>query len=179
MPGLVVGARFERSTNAGELRKKNILYAGAIGVAVGLAVTLFYVIRFLIITWMWVSILSGRDFMDASAKNGRSDLVTAETKFFGAPEHRSTSVIRLKRAGRWFSTTLIETYSWEVLIGLQWRGDDTLDLQLDFGCGAETSAPVAAVGPIRIVYRWGDPGDTPKIGYETFRRRDLPREKCG
>ncbi|HEU0156083.1 MAG TPA: hypothetical protein VFQ82_08430 [Stellaceae bacterium] len=53
-----------------------------------------------------------------------------------------------------------------------------LEPQLDFGGGAETSAPVTAVGPIRIVYHWGDPGDTPKVGYETFRRRDLPPEKC-
>ncbi|HEU0157008.1 MAG TPA: hypothetical protein VFQ82_13120 [Stellaceae bacterium] len=148
------------------------------GAAAGLGVVLFYAIRFLIIAWMWSSILYGRDFMDASAKNGRGDLVTAETNFFGAPEHRSKSVIWLKRAGHWFSTTLIETRSWEVLIGLEWRGDDELDLRLDFGCGAETSRPVKAVGPVRIVYHWGDPGATPKIGYETFRRRDLPPETC-
>jgi hypothetical protein len=122
--------------------------------------------------------LYDRDFMDASAKNGSGDLATAETNFFGMPEHRSSTVIRLKRAGHWCATTLIETRSWEVLIGLHRQGDDRLDLQLDFGCGAETSAPVAAVGPIRIVYHWGDPGDTPKTGYETFRRRDLPPEKC-
>ncbi len=128
---------------------------------------------------IWGNMLYGRDFMDASAKNGRGDVVSAETNFFGMPEHRSKSVIWLKRAGHWFSTTLVETRSWEVLIGLQWRNDNELDLQLDFGCGTETSAPVAAVGPIRVVYHWSDPRDTPKIGYESFRRRDLPPEKCG
>jgi hypothetical protein len=64
--------------------------------------------------------------MDASAKNGRGDIVTAETNFFGAPEHRSKTVIRLKRAGHRFSTTLVESRSWEVLVGLKWRDDDTL-----------------------------------------------------
>lgn len=72
----------------------------------------------------------------------------------------------------------MKSRSWEVLVGLKWRDDNTLDLQLDFGCDAQTSAPVAAVGPIHIVYRCGDPGHVPKIGYETFRRRDLPPEPC-
>lgn len=155
---------------------KRLIWCGGLLV---LTVALFYLVRFLIIAWMWSSILYGRDLMDASAKNGRGDVVSAETDFFGAPEHRSTTVIRLKRAGHWFSATLVQSRSWEVLVGLAWRDDDTLDLQLDFGCQPETSRPVTAVGPIRIVYHWGDPGDTPKIGYESFRRRDLPPQKCG
>ncbi|MBV8736918.1 MAG: hypothetical protein JO007_06610 [Alphaproteobacteria bacterium] len=116
--------------------------------------------------------------MDASATNGRGDVASAETNFFGAPEHRSKTVISLKRAGHWFSTTLVETRSWGVLVGLKWRDDDTLDLQLDFGCRAQTSPQVTAVGPIHIVYHWGDPGHVPKVGHESFRRRDLPREPC-
>jgi hypothetical protein len=148
------------------------------GILIGLVVGTFYIVRFLVIAWMWASILYGRDFMDASAKNGRGDVATTETDFFGAPEHRSKTVISLRRPGHWFSTTLVESRSWEVLVGLKWRDDNTLDLQLDFGCDAQTSAPVAAVGPIHIVYRYGDPGHVPKIGYETFRRRDLPPEPC-
>ncbi len=116
--------------------------------------------------------------MDASAKNRRGDIVTAETDFFGTPEHRSKTVIRLKRAGHWFSTTLVELRSWEVLIGLKWRDDDNLELQLDFGCDAQTSRPVSTVGPIHIAYHYGDPGDVPRVGYETFRRRDLPPQPC-
>ena len=84
----------------------------------------------------------------------------------------------LKRAGHWLSTTLVETRSWEVLVGLNWRDDNTLDLQLEFGCDAHTSRPVTAIGPIRVVYHYGDPGDTPERGYESFRRRDIPREPC-
>jgi hypothetical protein len=73
----------------------------------------------------------------------------------------------LKRAGHWFSTTLVESRSWEVLVGLNWQDDNTLDPWLDFGCEAEMSKPVTAVGPIRIVYYWGDPGHVPKVGYES------------
>ncbi|MFZ3238307.1 MAG: hypothetical protein WA417_25805 [Stellaceae bacterium] len=38
--------------------------------------------------------------------------------------------------------------------------------------------PVNQVGPIHIDYHWGDPGHVPTVGYETFRRRDLPPEPC-
>jgi hypothetical protein len=145
---------------------------------VALAIGGYYVIRLVVVAIMWVSILSGRDLMDASAKNARGDVASAETDFFGAPEHRSKTVIRLKRAGHWFSTTLVEARTWEVVVGLNWRDDDTLDLQLDFGCEPQTSKPVTAAGPIHIVYHWGDPGHVPRIGYETFRRRDLPPEPC-
>ena len=143
-----------------------------------LAVAGFYALRFALFIVCVAYLLHTRDLMEASAKNGRGDVVAAETDFFGAPEHRSKTVISLKRAGQWFSTTLIETRSWEVLVGLNWQDDDTLDLQLEFGCDAHTSQPVTAVGPIHIVYHYGDPGDTPKHGYESFWRPDSSREPC-
>lgn len=52
-------------------------------------------------------LLYARDFMDASTKNGRGDAAMAQTNFFGAPEHRVKTVMSLKRAGHWFSTTLL------------------------------------------------------------------------
>jgi hypothetical protein len=143
-----------------------------------LAVAGLYALRFVLFIAYMAYLLHTRDLMDASAKNGRGDVAAAETDFFGVPERRSKTEIRLKRTGHWFSTTLIETRSWEVLVGLSWRNDDTLDLQLDFGCDANTSQPVSAVGPIHIVYHFGDPGYTPKQGYESFRRRDLPPKPC-
>jgi hypothetical protein len=73
---------------------------------------------------------------------------------------------------------LIQSHSWDVLVGLRWRDDDTLVLQLDFGCGAKTTPPVTQVGSIHILYRFGDPGHVPKTGYETFRRRNLPPAPC-
>jgi hypothetical protein len=160
------------------MRRKLLRRVALSATLIGRGVGTFYIVRFFIMAWMWSSILYGRDLMGASAKSGRGDVVSAETDFFGAPEHRSKTVIRLKRTGHWFSTTLVESHSWEVLVGLHWRDDDTLDLQLDFGCGAQTSRPVTTVGPIHIVYHYGDPGHVPKIGYESFRRRDLPPEAC-
>ncbi|MBV8121430.1 MAG: hypothetical protein JO081_15995 [Alphaproteobacteria bacterium] len=160
------------------LRRQHIRRAVKWGLLVALVLAALYILQRLAFLIYIAYLLYQRDFMDASAKNGRGDVVSAETDFFGAPEHRSKTVIRLKRAGYWFSTTLAETRSWEVLVGLNWRDDNTLDLQLEFGCGAQTAEPVTAVGPIHIVYHWGDPGQVPKIGYETFRRRDLPREPC-
>jgi hypothetical protein len=66
--------------------------------------------------------------------------------------------------------------------GRFWSGeladDDTLDVWLNFGGDAQTGRPAAGVGPIHVVYHWGDPGHVPKVGYETFRRRDLPPEPC-
>jgi hypothetical protein len=146
--------------------------------AAGALYFLLYVLNRALFILYVAYLLYQRDFMDASAKNARGDVVTAETHVFAAPEQRSKTVISLKRAGHWFSTTLVESRSWEVLVRLKWRNDDTLDLQLDFGCDAQTSEPMTVVGPIHIVYHWGEPGHVPKVGYETFRRRDLPREPC-
>lgn len=143
-----------------------------------LAVTAFYVLRFVLFIFLMANLLHERDLMDASAKNARGDVASAETDFFGAPEHRVKTAINLKRADHWFSTTLVDVRSFDVLVGLKWRDNDTLDLQLDFGCKPQMAPPVTHVGPINIVYHWGDPGHLPKVGYETFRRRDLPPEPC-
>lgn len=145
---------------------------------VALVIGGYYVIHFAVVTIMWVNILSGRDLMDASAKNARGDIVSAESDTFGTPERQAKTVIRLHRAGHWFSTTLVEAHSWEVQLGLHWRDNDTLDVKLGLGCDAQIEPPVTVVGPIHIVYYWGDPGHVPKGGYESFRRRDLPPEPC-
>ena len=120
-----------------------------------------------------------RNIEDALAKNARGDQVFAETNFEGGETHPWKTVIWLKRAGHLFSTPLLEANSYEVLVGLRWQDDDDLILQLDLGCGGNHSPPVEVVGPIRVRYRFGDPGDTPNPGYESFRRRDIPREPCG
>lgn len=145
---------------------------------VALLIGAYYVLRFVVFAIIWVNILRSRDFMDASATNTCGDVASAETNFFGAPEHRVKTVIRLHRAGHWFSTTLVDPRSWEVLVGLKWRDDDILDVRLDFGCKPQMEPPVTITGAIRIVYHWGDPGHVPKGGYESFRRRDLPPEPC-
>jgi hypothetical protein len=143
-----------------------------------LAVAGFYALRFVLFILLVAYMLHQRDLEDASAKNARGDVASAETNFSEDSAHRVTTVIRLRRAGHWLSTTLLEARSWEVLVGLDWRNDDTLDVQLDFGCEPKMEHPADVVGPIHIVYHWGDPGHVPKIGYESFRRRDLPPEPC-
>jgi len=143
-----------------------------------LAVAGLYTLRFALFIFIVSRMLYQRDLMDASAKNARGDVASAETNFSEDAERRVKTLIRLHRDGDWFSTTLIDARSFEVLVGLKWRDDDTLDLQLDFGCEPQMDPPVTQVGPIHIVYHWGDPGHVPKIGYESFRRRDLPPEPC-
>jgi hypothetical protein len=138
----------------------------------------FYALRFALFIFLVAYMLYQRDFMDVSAKNGRGDVASAETDFYEVSDQRVKTVIRLHRAGHWFLTTLVEARSFEVLVGLHWRNDDTLDVQLDFGCEPQMEHPATAVGPILIVYHWGDPGHVPGIGYESFRRRDLPPKPC-
>jgi hypothetical protein len=119
-----------------------------------------------------------RGIDDDMAKNTRGDTVFAETDSNGGETHPWKTVIWLKRAGYLFSTTLVEANSYDILVGLKWQGNDNLVIQLDLGCDGNNAAPVQTVGPIHILYRFGDPGYTPKPGYESFRRRDLPPEKC-
>jgi hypothetical protein len=119
-----------------------------------------------------------RNIEDAAAENARGDRVFAETNFEGGETHPWRTLIWLKRNGHLFSTPLLEAYSYEVLVGLHWENQDSLVLQLDFGCDGMHSSPVEAVGPIHILYRFGDPGHLPHPGYESARRRDLPREPC-
>jgi hypothetical protein len=119
-----------------------------------------------------------RDIETATAKNTRGDEVYAETDFHGGLTHPWKTVIRLKRGGRLFSTTLLEANSYDILVGLTWQDDDHLALQVDLGCDGSHSPPVAIVGPIHIAYRFGDPGYLPEPGYESFRRRDLSPEPC-
>jgi hypothetical protein len=120
-----------------------------------------------------------RNVWDATAENARGDRVFAETNFDGGETHPSRTVIRLKPHGHFFSTPLLEAYSYEVLVGLRWEDEHRVVLKLDFGCDGTHSTPVEAVGPIHILYRFGDPGYLPHPGYESARRRDLPRAPCG
>lgn len=118
-----------------------------------------------------------RQFFDVSAENSRGDKVFAETDFGGLPTHPAKTVIWLRRAYHPFSTTLLKAYSYDFLVGLKWRDDDNLILQLNLGCDAHNSRPVARVGPIRILYDFGDPAHRSKQGYETAPRPD-PLQPC-
>lgn len=119
-----------------------------------------------------------RNIEDSKAKNARGDKVFAETNFEGGETHPWRTVIWLRRAGHLFSTTLLQANSYDIVVGLKWQDANKLVLQLDLGCDGNHTVPVETVGPIHILYRFGDPGYTSTPGYESFRRRDLPREPC-
>lgn len=142
-----------------------------------LTVASLYIIYVGTLAFLFSRDLYLRQIFDASAKNSRGDKVFAETDFGSLPTHPAKTVIWLRRAYHPFSTTLLETYSYDLLVGLKWQDDDNLILQLDLGCDAHNTRPVARVGPIRILYDFGDSGQMPKVGYETAPRPD-PSVPC-
>lgn len=126
-------------------------------------------------------LLHQRDLMDASAKNARGDVATAETDFSEDREHRVKTVIRLHRAGYWFSTTLVEARSREVLVGLKWRNEDTLDVQLDFGCKPQMELAVTVPDPDRLSLGRPRPCPERRVRKPSPPRpaaRDLPVARC-
>lgn len=137
----------------------------------------FYIISLGTLAFLFSRDLYLRQIFDVSAKNSRGDQVFAETDFGGLPTYPAKTVIWLRRAYHPFSTTLLEAYSYDFLVGLKWRDDDNLILQLDLGCDAHNTRPVARVGPIRILYDFGEPTHRSKQGYETAPRPD-PLQPC-
>jgi hypothetical protein len=114
---------------------------------------------------------------DASAVNNRGDEVWARTERDAAAPPLAKTVITLKPAHGGSAATLLVAESKNYLVGFKWRDDDHLILQLDFGCKARLTAPVERVGPIRIVYRFGNLGHPPPHGYDSF-PDDRPRKPC-
>jgi hypothetical protein len=114
---------------------------------------------------------------DASAINGRGDEVRATTQRERAGSSPAKTVIRLKEASRWFTTSLLVGRSSYYLVGFKWRGNNRLELILDFGCSAEVSTPVRQVGPIQIVYRFDRTAAPPEHGYSSF-PGNAPRQPC-
>ena len=130
--------------------------------------------------WAYISYVelpgSDRHLADASAINGRGDVVAADTERDGTGPSRTKTVIRITQAGHWFATTLIAARSENYLVGFKWRGDDRLVLILDFGCDAKLTGPLRRVGPVQIVYRFDRAVILPDHGYSSFER--APRSPC-
>lgn len=156
---------------------KRILQIGKWVAYAVLTTVSLYIIYIGILIFLLSRGLYFRNVEDATAKNGRGDAVFAETDFSGEPTHPAKTVIWLRRAYHPFSTTLLEAYSYDFLVGFKWQDDDSLILQLDLGCDAHNTRPVARVGPIRILYDFGGSGQLPKAGYETAPRPD-PLPPC-
>jgi hypothetical protein len=118
-----------------------------------------------------------RFLADASAVNGRDDVVAAATERDGDGAQAAKTVITLKRAHAWFATPLLVAHSKDYLVGFKWQGDDRLVLILDFGCAAQLSDPVRRVGPVEILYRFDRAVILPAHGYSSF-PREGPRPPC-
>ena len=138
----------------------------------------------LILIWMTfgfmidleTKLIGNRYIDDAASVNARGDKAMAETKKTKMYPPLTKTVLKLKRADDWFSTTLLEVRSEDYLVGLNWRGEDMLVLTLDFGCHAEMSKPVASIGAIRISYRFDRSVILPAHGYSSLPRE--PRKPC-
>lgn len=132
-------------------------------------------------SWLYISYVDipGLDRFrgDASAINARDDEVTAETERDDNPGFRTKTVIRLKQAHHWFATSLLRAESNNYLVGFKWRGNDRLELILDFGCNAKLTDPVQRVGSVQIVYHFDRAVVLPDHGYSSF-ERDAPRKPC-
>lgn len=99
-----------------------------------------------------------RGVLTSAAKNDRGDEVR-----FVADTNMSPydTTISLRREGHWFSTTLLEARSNDLSVGVKWRGNDRLELQVDFGPRGKMGPPVRQVGPIHILYHFGGPDAVP------------------
>src|SRR6516162_6950412 len=97
---------------------------------IGLAVGASYVVQCIVALVLFSSIVGSHNVVEDSAKNGRGDEVTSTSEASGRSQDPDKTVVRLRRAHRWFSTTLVETDSFGVREHLNWRNDDTLDVTL-------------------------------------------------
>jgi hypothetical protein len=156
---------------------KRAIVIGKWLVALALTAASLYVLYVAVFWFLLSRVLYFRNIEDTSAKNTRGDTVFAESDLGGGPTHPSDTEIWLKRAGHLFSTTLLEAQSYELSVGLRWRDDDDLIVQLDLGCDGTHTTPVESVGSIRIHYQFGGPQHLPAAGHETVPGPD-PAKPC-
>lgn len=106
------------------------------------------------------SVVGAHNFEEDSAKNQRADEVYIRTDISDRLRDPDRTVVRLRRAHRWFWTTLVETDSFGVEERLKWVNDDTLEVTLGFGCLTHMTHPVEQIGSIRVSYHFSDDDKT-------------------
>lgn len=126
---------------------------------VAIGVGLVYLVQVVELASVMFEVFSDINATTDLAKNRRGDEATASTETSGNWQEPDRTVIRLRRAYHWFSTTLVETQSFGVREHLDWRNDDALDVTLGFGCLTHATDQIEKVGSIRIHYHFSD-GDT-------------------
>ena len=92
----------------------------------------------------------------SSTKNSRGDTVEAETVGLPGPYDPDPTIIRLRRARHWLSTTLLKAESYGLHYCAEWLDDNTVEVRLVFGCLVHLNTPVTTVGPIHVIYRLSD-----------------------
>lgn len=120
----------------------------------------YYVVRYVEMLILLSSVVGAHNFEEDSAKNQRADEVYIRTDISDRLQDPDRTVVRLRRAHRWFWTTLVETDSFGVEERLKWVNDDTLEVTLGFGCLTQMSHPVDTVGSIHISYHFSDDDKT-------------------
>lgn len=130
----------------------------------------YYPLRYIEALIALSSVVGSHDFVEDWAKNGRGDKVYTRTDTSPRLDVPDRTVVRLRRAHAWFSTTLVAIDSFGVQEHLEWINNDTLEVTLGFGCLAHLTRPVEQVGSIRVSYHFhigdktlskGCPGATP------------------
>ncbi|HXC13426.1 MAG TPA: hypothetical protein VNV39_11350 [Stellaceae bacterium] len=120
----------------------------------------YHVVRYVKMLILLSSVVGAHNFEEDSAKNQRADEVYIRTDISDRLRDPDRTVVRLRRAHRWFWTTLVETDSFGVEERLKWVNDDTLEVTLGFGCLTHMTHPVEQIGSIRVSYHFSDDDKT-------------------
>jgi hypothetical protein len=103
---------------------------------IGLAIGTYYVVQYGEMLVLFSSIVGSHDVVEDSVANERGDKVKASTETSGDQQTPARTVLRLRRAHHWFSTTLLETESYGFQWDAEWRDDDIVDLYIGFGASS-------------------------------------------
>jgi hypothetical protein len=123
---------------------------------IGIGAGLVYLVQFAEFASVMFEVFSGINSTSEAVANHRGDKVDVRTEFSGRRSDPDKTVVRLRRAHRWFWTTLVETDSFGVQEHLEWKNDDALEVTLGFGCVTQMTRPVQDVGSIRISYHFSN-----------------------
>jgi hypothetical protein len=121
---------------------------------IGFGIGLVYLVVFVEFASVMFEVFSDINWTKDSATNARGDKAEAATEASGHRQDPDKTIVRLRRAHHWFSTTLVEAESFGVQEHLAWRNNDALDVTLAFGCLTHMTQPIEQIGSIRISYQF-------------------------
>lgn len=120
---------------------------------------------YLIAMYEFSKMMYERDIEDCAIANHRGDELRVHTDVGGPPPFKT--VVTLRRADDWFSTTLLNVTSQSLWVDLRWRDDDHAEVAMDFDDNPIVGTPVESVGRVKITYFFGtEYHSPPHHGYE-------------